>query len=297
MVREGSESANRRFARTCESRVVSPNPPPSPISYDRSAAARKGEALDPVILVFDVFLVIHIVAGAVGLVTFWIPVIGRKGSDSHKKWGRIFSRCIMTAGICAIAMSLVSLGWPLETHPKLADAMMVRGLFGWMMLYLAILTVSLVWHGLKAVELKGAHGEHRRWFPVLLQIAVIVSALNCAIRGYLIDQPLMMGIAVIGLASAVTNLWFIFTPAPWRLQYLIEHFKALVGAGISVYTAFFAFGAVRLHPKSAFDPLLWATPCTVGLGIILWHFVKTMKLKRQQAARLRQRDAATSPSA
>jgi hypothetical protein len=258
----------------------------------RLLASSTEVGLDPVILVFDIFLVIHIAAGAVGLITFWLPVIGRKGSDSHKRWGRVFSRCIMTAGLCAIAMSLLSLGWPLETHPKMTDAVMVRGLFGWMMLYLAVLTVSLVWHGLKAVELKAAHGEHRQLFPIALQIAVIIAALNCAIRGYLIGQPIMMGIATIGIASAVTNLWFIFTPEPWRLQYLIEHFKALVGAGISVYTAFFAFGAVRLHPQSAFDPLLWATPCTIGLSIIVWHWWKQQKLKRQQASRIRQRDAA-----
>jgi hypothetical protein len=248
--------------------------------------------VQPVILIFDVFLVIHIVAGAIGIVTFWVPVIGRKGSDAHKKWGRVFSWCIMTAGICAIGMSSLSIGWPIETHPKMTDAALVQGLFGWMMLYLAVLTVSLVWHGIKSVELKARHFEHRQWFPVLLQLAVIVTALNCAVRGYWLGQPLMMGIAVIGLASAITNLWFIATPQPWRLQYLIEHFKALVGAGISVYTAFFAFGAVRLRPQSAFDPLLWATPCAIGLSIIVWHFVKTMKLKKQQAQRVRQRDAA-----
>ena len=249
--------------------------------------AKRGICVTPVIAVFDLFLIIHIAAGAIGLVTFWLPVLGRKGSDSHKRWGRVFARCIMVAGICAIAMSLLSLGWPLETHPQLTDATLVRGLFGWMMLYLAILTVSLVWHGLTAVELKADHAAHRRWFPVLLQVAVIVAAVNCAVRGYLIGQPIMIGISGIGLASAATNLWFIATPVPWRMQYLIEHFKALVGAGISVYTAFFAFGAVRLHPKSAFDPLLWATPCTIGLSIIVWHWWKAQKLKRQMAARLR----------
>jgi hypothetical protein len=252
--------------------------------------ALREASLTPVILIFDAFLAVHVVAGAIGLVTFWLPVIGRKGSDPHKRWGRVFARCIMAAGLCAMGMSLLSLGWPLETHPKMTDAALVQALFGWMMLNLAILTVSLVWHGLKAVELKADHGAHRQWFPVLLQISVIVAALNCAIRGYLIGQPLMMGISVIGIASAVTNLWFIATPAPWRMQYLIEHFKALVGAGISVYKAFFAFGAVRLHPKSAFDPLLWATPCTIGLLIIIWHWWKAQKVKRQQADRLRQRD-------
>ncbi len=241
--------------------------------------------MSPYLLVFDLALAIHIAAGAVGLVSFWVPVVGRKGADRHRWWGRIFARCIMAAGLCAIVMSTISLGWPLETHPKLTDAALVRGLFGWMMLYLAVLTVSLVSHGIGAVEHKAEHAQHRRAGPLALQILVAILAVNCAAQGWLIGQPLMMGIAVIGIASAATNLWFMLNPTPWRLQYLIEHFKASVGAGISVYTAFFAFGAVRLHPKSAFDPLLWALPLTVGLAIIIWHFAKTIRLRKPRPRR------------
>jgi cytochrome bd-type quinol oxidase subunit 2 len=246
--------------------------------------------MSPYLLVFDLALAVHVAAGAVGLVSFWIPVAGRKGADRHRWWGRIFARCILTAGLCAVVMSTISLGWPLETHPKLTDAALVRGLFGWMMLYLAVLTVSLVTHGLSAVELKAEHERHRRAAPLALQGLVAILAVNCAVQGWLIGQPLMMGIAVVGVASAATNLWFMLNPAPWRLQYLIEHFKASVGAGISVYTAFFAFGAVRLHPKSAFDPLLWALPLAVGLAIIIWHFAKTIRLRKprpRQAAAAR----------
>jgi hypothetical protein len=50
-----------------------------------------------------------------------------------------------------------------------------------------------------------------------------------------------------------------------------EHIKCLVGAGISVYTAFFAFGAVRLIPELALQPGLWAVPLVVGLTLIIYH--------------------------
>lgn len=241
--------------------------------------------MEPAVLIFDAALAVHVAAGAIGLVAFWVPVIGRKGGERHRFWGRVFARSIMVAGLCAVGMSLISLGWPLETHPKLTDAAMIRGLFGWMMLYLAVLTVSLVHHGVSAMTLKARHEEHRRPAPIALQLAVVALAVNCAVQGWRIDQPLMMGIAVVGLASAGTNLWFMLNPKPWRLQHLIEHFKASVGAGISVYTAFFAFGAVRLHPKSAFDPLLWAAPLSVGLAIIFWHFGKTIRLRKRQTQR------------
>ena len=43
------------------------------------------------------------------------------------------------------------------------------------------------------------------------------------------------------------------------------------GAGISVYTAFFAFGAVRFIPELALQPGLWAVPLIVGLTLIIYH--------------------------
>ncbi len=54
--------------------------------------------MTPYMLIFDIALAIHIATGAVGLVTFWIPVVGRKGDDRHRWWGRIFARCNPTAG-------------------------------------------------------------------------------------------------------------------------------------------------------------------------------------------------------
>ncbi len=60
--------------------------------------------------------------------------------------------------------------------------------------------------------------------------------------------------------------------------------KALVGAGISVYTAFMAFGSVRIFPELALHPAMWAIPLSVGMVIIIWH-----RLAIDRAARQRRR--------
>jgi hypothetical protein len=99
----------------------------------------------------------------------------------------------------------------------------------------------------------------------------VVTAANCAFQGWLIDQPLMMGISAVGIASGATNLYFSAKAEPGRSDYLKEHVKALVGAGISVYTAFLAFGAVRLMPHNAFSPTLWAIPLATGIALIVYH--------------------------
>ena len=58
---------------------------------------------------------------------------------------------------------------------------------------------------------------------------------------------------------------------PLHTERIKEHIKCLVGAGITVYTAFFAFGAVRLLPELALQPGLWAVPLVVGLALIIYH--------------------------
>jgi hypothetical protein len=82
---------------------------------------------------------------------------------------------------------------------------------------------------------------------------------------------MMMGISMVGFATVATNLWFIYKPQPLPTDRIKEHIKCLVGAGISVYTAFFAFGAVRFIPELALQPGLWAVPLIVGLTLIIYH--------------------------
>jgi cadmium resistance protein CadD (predicted permease) len=234
-----------------------------------------------IIWVFFAFLVVHVATGVAGLVSFWVPVLGRKGAAAHRRWGRFFYNCLLVTATMAVGMSLCSLYAPLETHPKLDDAGLVRGLFGWMMLYLAILTVSLCWHGLESVRNKLRHAANRSLANVGLQLVVIVAALNCAWQGWLIGQFLMMAISLVGIASGLTNLSFAFKASPGRSDYLKEHVKALVGAGISVYTAFLAFGAVRFMPHNAFDPTMWAVPLFLGILLIVYHqFQIDRKAKR-----------------
>lgn len=237
-------------------------------------------------VLFDVFVVAHIITGATGLVIFWVPVIARKGAHHHRKWGRFFAYSMIATGISAIGMGLCTLVAPLPTHPELTDVPLIRGLFGWMMLYLAILTIGLAWHGLMTVRNKSDHRANRRWPGVSLQVLTIIAAVNCAVQGILIEQYLMVGVATAGLASAAIYLHFMFSNQPPRMEFLMQHFQASLGAGISVYTAFLAFGAVRLFPHHAFNPAMWAVPTVVGVGLMIYWRLKhtTVGARRERAS-------------
>ncbi len=227
--------------------------------------------------VFHTLVAAHIVTGAVGLLAFWGPVTARKGGTLHVRVGRVFTVSMLATGAIATGIATTTLLSPLETHPTFEDAALVRGIFGWMMLYLAILTVSLAVHGWLTVIHKQDRTKVRDPRNVALQILVIIAAANCFVQGLLIHQVLMMGIAVVGVASGLTNLYHLYRRAPGRIDWLLEHIKALVGAGISVYTAFLAFGAVRLAPSLALNPGYWAIPLTIGVALIIYHQQKVIR--------------------
>ena len=227
--------------------------------------------------VFRIFIGFHIATGATGALVFWVPVIGRKGGAVHRRWGQVFTHVLLVTGSLAMIMSLFTLYDPLGTHPHLADkfeAPFIRGIFGWMMLYLGILTINLTWYGWHCVVHKQNRAAMREWRNLALQPILILASLNCALQGLRIDQYLMVAISLVGFATAGTNLWFLYKPKPAPKDWLKEHLKALVGSGISVYTAFMAFGSVRILPALALNPIMWAIPLSTGIAIILYHWWK-----------------------
>jgi hypothetical protein len=239
---------------------------------------------------FHTLVALHIITGSTGAIAFWVPVIGRKGGVNHKRWGKVFTICMLATGSFAICMSLLTIFDPMGTHPHLEgmfEAPFIRGIFGWLMLHMGILTINLAWYGWLCVQNRRDHAKNLTPLNVALQFILIVAAVNSAIQGWLIGQFLMIGLTVVGLATAGTNLRFLYKPVRGEKDWLDEHIKALVGAGISVYTAFFAFGSVRILPELALHPGLWSIPLVTGISLIIFH-------QRRVAVQFRQRRAAAS---
>jgi hypothetical protein len=224
--------------------------------------------------VFHTLVALHIITGSTGAIAFWVPVIGRKGGVNHKRWGKVFTICMLITGSLAVCMSLLTIFDPMGTHPHLEgmfEAPFIRGIFGWLMLHMGILTINLAWYGWLCVQNRREHAKNLTPLNVALQFILIVAAVNSAVQGWIIGQFLMIGLTVVGLATAGTNLRFLFKPVRGEKDWLDEHIKALVGAGISVYTAFFAFGSVRVFPELALHPGLWSIPLITGISLILYH--------------------------
>ena len=220
---------------------------------------------------FHALLVLHVATGAIGLLTMWVPLVGRKGGPAHKRWGRVFAWCIMATATFAVGMSLLTLADPAGTHPKIADLALIRCLFGWMMLHLSVFTVLLAWFGLETIRNRREHAGHRNVVTIALQAATLVTGFACAWFGWRDGFPLMIAIVPLGVVTVALQARFILAAEPARNDWQIQHMRALVGAGVSVYTAFFSFGAANTFPEIAFNPVLWAAPTIAGCAVIAYH--------------------------
>jgi len=218
---------------------------------------------------FEALVVLHVICGATGLIAFWVPIASRKGGQAHRKWGRVATLAFIGAGMLAIAMALLSLYGPEKRLPMITDRVLFDGLFGWMMLYLGMLTIGFAVYGLAVVRHRANRAALRAPHYLALFGAVIASAAWCGYYGLMIGQPLMAALAVVGLTAVATQLFYVWRPSAPPRAHVPEHFRALLGMGISAYTAFLSVGLIRLVPDHVFNPLIWAVPSVIGVSLIL----------------------------
>jgi hypothetical protein len=229
---------------------------------------------------FEALVVLHVIAGATGLIAFWVPIVARKGGPAHRRWGRIATYAFFTAGSLAIAMALLSLYGPEQRLPMITDRVLFAGLFGWMMLYLGMLTIGFAWYGLAVVRHRNRREALRRPLHQAIFGAVIVSALWCGYFGLSIGQPLMAAVALVGLAAVTTQQFYVWRKSVPPRAHVAEHFRALLGMGISAYTAFLSVGLIRLVPDHVFNPLIWAVPSIIGISLIIRFTLGTRPARR-----------------
>ncbi len=222
---------------------------------------------------FHLLLAVHVGAGIVALTSFWGAVVTRKGGPRHRYWGRVFSASIYVACFQALGMGVLSVIWPLAMHTQLTDVALYRGLLGWMMIYLGLLTLSMTRYGLQMIANKRRHDANRHWSMVVIQIAVLITGINCFVHGIILRQPLMILVSILGFATTMTYLWYIFRSVPGAADYIPEHLKAMVATGIAAYTAFLSVGLIEMFPHLAFNPIIWAAPSAVGMTLII-HFLR-----------------------
>ena len=227
----------------------------------------------------SILLYTHIALGSIALLLFWLPVIVKKGSKLHNNAGQVFYYIMLLVSGSGMVMSGLTIYDPLAIYPmpnlsgvELQRFLGWRVVFSQFLLLLSLLTWVSVRHAIGVLLAKANRNLLKRLSflgPVLLMLPL---SLFVAWQGYKFNQTLLMIFAGVSFYTAVSICVYIFKAEIKPRQWIIEHFSAMVGTGIAVYTAFFAAGGRRMLSQLLPDEwqlVSWLAAPVIGLTALI----------------------------
>lgn len=219
---------------------------------------------------------VHVSAGAVGLVAFWIPVFSRKGARNHVRFGKVFVRAayvVLGAAALALVLRFIDLqarGFAPADAPQAYTMVVFLG-------YLTFVTFVIVRHGMAVLRHKGRPQAMRTPSHVALAWGCVAASAAVITYAVILKPPsaiLLYALSPIGISTGIGNLRYFRSAAPSPRAWWYEHLGAMLGAGIAFHTAFAVFGLTRLFDIGldgwiAIVP--WVAPTVIGVpAIALW---------------------------
>jgi hypothetical protein len=221
----------------------------------------------------------HVAAGSLALILFWIPAIAPKGGRTHIRAGWFYVACMSVVVVTALATSGLVFALPLAVRriaQPLSPAALsnfVRGqrIFATFLAYLAGLTLAAGWQGIWAVETKREPKAMRTPFSLALNVIVLLGGLTVFVLGIKYRSGPLIALSPIGPFVAAGNLRYLLRGPQSRMHWWYEHLSSMIATAIAGYTAFLVFGAARLLPsvaRSQLYTIFWVLPALIGVPVI-----------------------------
>lgn len=221
------------------------------------------------------FTAIHVIGGALGLLTFWLPVVFRKGSANHKRSGSWFVWGMSAAATTGLLMT----GWwlidPMIRIERMdsVPADMERAvrnvrLFGGFLGLLSLLLITNLRHGVLVLRVREQRAQLRTLPHLLLLAGCAMAGIAAIATGTVRQFVLLQAFGAICVFAAGTNLHYALKEHLSNREWWIEHMVNLFAAGIAAHTAFFVFGGARLIGElfsGNWQMLPWLLPTALGV--------------------------------
>ena len=219
---------------------------------------------------YNINLWIHIVAGAVSLVTVAIPLLVKKGAKTHRRVGWVFIWAMATVAVTGFIMAAMWIGLPLYAQPVADDAtaeMIARHarsvrLTGPFFLLLSFLTGFAMWGSITTLQ-----PTRSRTTAAAFLVGILGSSLAVLGIGLWFQQVVFIVFGSVAMYGAARDLWKVNEPRPVGKERIIEHLKATLGGATAAFTAFMVQVAGRLTDSSSLKALIWVGPLVLGIGI------------------------------
>ena len=203
-------------------------------------------------ILFKIFLALHIVCGATGLISGTVNIVRKKGGKNHKATGNVFLYSMLVAGSSALFLSVVKENYFL----------FIVGIF----------TVYMTGTGRRYLLFKNKERKPN-WIDYLLSYGMLATALVFAAMGtYKLIHHDNFGIVflvfgVIAFRFAMVDIKNYSGKHSFRNYWLIGHLQRMMGSYIAALTAFLVVNSKYLPPQMP-AYVAWLFPTVVVVPLI-----------------------------
>lgn len=220
----------------------------------------------------SLLFVCHIILGSMALITFWFPVVTKKGSLDHIKFGRYYGYIMYSVALTGAFMALLVIFDPMAikghllSDPSKQQAFVDSIRIFWMfLLYLSLLTYVSVRQGFAVLKHKNTTLPLKKLSHIGPIIALGLLGVVLAYLGLQTGRTLHTIFGILGLIIAIGMVRYCLTKELKPKQWVIEHLGAMIGSGIGAYTAFIAFGGRQLFENIGnLQIIFWIAPGVLG---------------------------------
>ncbi len=230
--------------------------------------------------VFAALLRVHLACAAGATIAFWLAAFAPKGGPFHRKAGYAFSRLIYAAAVTGGLMALVELAAPTFVRPpdpsatadSIAAAVRLTRQTMWLVVYLLIIIVTPVHHGLATIAAAAQPMRLRSRVHAVWNLLSMIGSVLLVPAAVAWQQWTYLIVAPIGFIVGLRNLSYASRGFATPRDVQREHLTSLITAGIVLHTVMLVFTSSRtmglaLEGWRALAP--WTVSALIGLPIIL----------------------------
>lgn len=242
-------------------------------------------------LIHQSLFLIHIIFGITALLLFWVPIVSKKGSLNHRRFGNAYKYVMYVVAGGGILMALQVIAYPLVIKGEYFNGTneqsfvnQIRSFYAFI-IYLGLINIVCIRQGLLALSCKKDTIILRTWPQLSLNIILLLGGIALLAYGALNARTLQIVFGILGIVLAFQNLRYTFAKTLTPKRYLHEHLAGFIGSGIGSYTAFVSFGGRHLFSElGQWQLIFWILPGVIGSFAITYYSKQVEQPQRPKKA-------------
>jgi uncharacterized membrane protein len=213
------------------------------------------------ILAFKIALWVHILAGVVALLVFWVPMVTKKGGRLHRRAGWVY----------VVAAATIALTGLVNCARMLTDDRPGNDRAAVFLAYVGVFAAASAQMGVRALRTKKRVAASRHPVDLAPPLLLVAGGLALAAFGLGAGKTLFVLFAALGITVGVTQLRFWLRAPATPRAWFFAHMGGMGTSCITTLTAFVVVNARRMG-LGTFDLVVWVAPVLVGaVGLTIWR--------------------------